>query len=96
MTLTKQDLIDALQNVATKDDLKSEINGLRVELSDKIDRRINEVKVLIEDVRHDIKFTLEAREPHEEKLQIHDQKIKEHDHKIQTLEDYVYSKDQLR
>ncbi|MBI2646486.1 MAG: hypothetical protein HYW85_05595, partial [Deltaproteobacteria bacterium] len=65
-------------------------------MDQKVDQGVMTLKVLIEDVRSDIKFAFEARDPHEEKLQHHDQKLENHEKRLTTLEDYTYTKDRLK
>ena len=107
LATTRKDLDHILKHMVTKEDLKIMKNDLLESMREnniylikkmdqKVDQSVDSLRVLIEDVRADIKFVLEVREPHEEKLQHHDQKLENHEKRLTTLEDYTYTKDRLK
>ena len=71
------------------DELSKEIDG-------KVDQGVGVLKVLIEDVRGDIKLLAEGREFHVEKLDTHGRKLENHEGRITTLEDVVYTKNKYK
>lgn len=101
MALTKKDLL-AIRNDLNQ--LRQDIHGDMLELESRIDKKIDQkidqkvdqgvaiLKVLIEDVRSDIKLLAEGREFPVEKLGMHEKKIDNHEGRITTLEDVVYTK----
>src|SRR3989338_2624901 len=90
MTLTKNDLAEIRKiNKEGLDALRKEIDK---EIDQKVDQGVNVLKVLIEDVRSDIRLLAEGREIHVEKFHAHDTKLTNHEGRITTLEDYTYTK----
>lgn|SRR3989338_3762046 len=59
-------------------------------LDQKLDEKVDSLRVLIEDVRSDIKLLAEGREPIIQKQDQHEQKIMNHEKRITTLEDFSY------
>ena len=57
----------------------------------KIDQKVDLLRVLIEDVRSDIKLLAEGREPIIQKQDDHEKKIVQHEKRITTLEDFTYT-----
>ncbi|MBI3017556.1 MAG: hypothetical protein HYY62_06160 [Deltaproteobacteria bacterium] len=109
MSITKQDLNQLSANI--KKDFREELKGaetrlqkemqgmetrLKQEIKEKVDDGVDILRILTEELRKDLKFAFEARDPHEEKLQKHDQKLENHETRLTTLEDYTYTKDRLR
>ena len=103
----KKDLKEAFDDFRRKDlriafemfrkkDLREEFEKFEVKIERKIDESVLSLRILIEELRSDVKFSFEARSLHEDKLQVHGEILEKHDKKITTLEDYVYTKDRLK
>ncbi len=94
MSLTKKDFAEIRKiNREGLAELRNEIDR---KIDQKVDQGVNVLKVLIEDVRSDIKLLAEGREHHVEKLDKHDKKLTNHEGRIMTLEDYTYTKDKFK
>ena len=88
MALTKQDL----KNIGILMDKKLDqgFTAQKQYLDDKLDRKVDSLRVLIEDVRSDIKLLAEGREPIIQKQDQHEQKLANHEKRMTTLEDFSY------